>query len=95
MLYISCEALDPRGTDQVATNMAVAFRLLPIAAAHSSQLYLAGSLSLLALGGLAVSYGAIALLITGRGWVIATVAALVGAAGAFTGALLNVLVGVN
>ncbi|MGH3402124.1 MAG: hypothetical protein ACRDRJ_06335 [Streptosporangiaceae bacterium] len=95
VLYISCEALFPRGTDQVATNMAVAFRLLPIAAAHSSQLYLAGSLSLLALGGLAVSYEAIALLITGRGWVIATVAALVGAAGAFTGALLNVLVGVN
>jgi hypothetical protein len=95
VLYISCEALDPRGTDQVATNMAAAFRLLPIAAAHSSQLYLAGSLSLLALGGLAVSYAAIALLVTGRGWVIATFAALLGAVGAFTGALLNVLVGVN
>ena len=69
--------------------------LLPIAAAHSSQLYLAGSLSLLALGGLAVSYAAIALLVTGRGWVIATVAALLGAVGAFAGALFNVLVGVN
>jgi hypothetical protein len=95
VLYISCEALDPRGTDQVATNMTAAFRLLPIAAAHSSQLYLAGSLSLLALGGLAVSYAAITLLVTGRGWVIATFAALLGAVGAFTGALLNVLVGVN
>ncbi len=95
VLYVSCEALDPRGTDQVVTNMAVALRLLPIAASHSSQLYLAGSLSLLALGGLAVSYGAIALLVTGRGWMIATVAALLGAVGAFTGALLNVLVGVN
>jgi hypothetical protein len=95
VLYISCEALNPRGTDQVVTNMAVAFRLLPIATAHSSQLYLAGSLSLLALGGLAVSYGAIALLVTGRGWAIATVAALVGAVGAFAGALFNVLVGVN
>jgi hypothetical protein len=95
VLYISCEALDPRGTDQVATSMAVAYRLLPIAAAHSSQLYLAGSLSLLALGGLAVSYAAIALLVTGRGWVIATVAALLGAVGAFAGALFNVLVGVN
>ena len=72
VLYISCEALDPRGTDQVVTSMAVAFRLLPIAAAHPSRLYLAGSLSLLALGGLAVSYAAIALLVTGRGWVIAT-----------------------
>ena len=95
VLYISCEALDPRGTDEVVTSMAVALRLLPIAAAHSSQLYLAGSLSLLALGGLAVSYAAIALLVTGRGWVIATVAALLGAVGAFAGALLNVLVGVN
>ncbi len=95
VLYISCEALDPRGTDEVATSMAVAVRLLPIAAAHSSQLYLAGSLSLLALGGLAVSYAAIALLVTGRGWVIATVAAMLGAVGAFAGALLNVLVGVN
>lgn len=95
VLYISCEALDPRGTDEVATSMAVALRLLPIASAHSSQLYLAGSLSLLALGGLAVSYAAIALLVTGRGWVIATVAALLGAVGAFAGALLNVLVGVN
>jgi hypothetical protein len=95
VLYISCEALDPRGTDEVATSMAVALRLLPIAAAHSSQLYLAGSLSLLALGGLAVSYAAIALLVTGRGWVIATVAAMLGALGAFAGALLNVLVGVN
>jgi hypothetical protein len=95
VLYVSCEALDPRGTDQVATSMAVALKLLPIAAAHSSQLYLAGSLSLLALGGLAVSYAAIALLVTGRGWVIATVAALLGAVGAFAGALLNVGVGVN
>lgn len=95
VLYISCEALDPRGTDQVITSMAVAFRLLPIAAAHPSQLYLAGSLSLLALGGLAVSYAAIALLVTGRGWVIATVAAMLGAVGAFAGALFNVLVGVN
>jgi hypothetical protein len=95
VLYISCEALDPRGTDQVVTSMAAAFRLLPIAAAHPSQLYLAGSLSLLALGGLAVSYAAIALLVTGRGWVIATVAAMLGAVGAFAGALFNVLVGVN
>jgi hypothetical protein len=95
VLYISCEALDPRGTDEVATSMAVALRLLPIAAAHSSQLYLAGSVSLLALGGLAVSYAAIALLVTGRGWVIATVAAMLGAVSAFAGALLNVLVGVN
>jgi len=94
-LYIGAEALDPKGTDQVVTNTAVALRLLPIAAAHSSQLYLSGSLSVLALGGLAVSYAAIATLVTGRGWVIATIAALLGGLGAFAGAMLNVLVGVG
>jgi len=94
-LYVGAEALDPRGTDQVVTNTAAAFKLLPIAAAHSSQLYLSGSLSVLALGGLAVSYAAIALLVTGRGWVIATIAALLGGLGAFAGAMLNVLGGVN
>jgi hypothetical protein len=42
-----------------------------------------------------VSYAAIAMLVTGRGWVIATVAALLGGVGAFSGAMLNVLVWVN
>jgi hypothetical protein len=95
VLYVSAEALDPRGTDQVVTNTATAVKVLPIAAAHSSQLYLSGSLSVLALGGLAVAYAAIALLVTGRGWVTATIAALLGGLGAFSGAMLNVLVGVN
>jgi hypothetical protein len=31
----------------------------------------------------------------GRGWVIATVAALLGGVGAFAGAMVNILVGVN
>ncbi len=94
-LYVAAEALDPKGTDQVVTSTATAVKLLPIAAAHSSQLYLSGSLSVLALGGLAASYAAIATLVTGRGWVIATIAALLGGVGAFAGAMLNVLVGVN
>ncbi len=95
VLYISCEALDPKGTDQLITNMAIGLRLLAIAGRHPAQLYLAGTLSLLALGAVAVSYAAIALLVTGRGWVIATVAALLGAIGAFFGAITNVLVGVD
>ena len=95
VLYVGAEALDPRGTDQVATSTAVALKLLPIAAARSSQLYLSGSLSVLALGGLAVSYAAIATLVTGRGWVIATIAALLGGLGAFAGAMLNVLGGIS
>jgi hypothetical protein len=95
VLYIGAEALNPKGTDEVVTSAAVALRLLPIAAAHSSQLYLSGSLSVLALGGLAVSYAAIATLITGRGWGIATVAAALGGVGAFAGAMLNVLGGIT
>jgi hypothetical protein len=95
VLYISCEALDPKGTDQLITNMATGLKLLSIAGRHPTQLYVAGTLSLLALGAVAVSYAAIALLITGRGWVIATVAALLGGIGAFCGAITNVLVGVD
>ena len=95
VLYASAVALNPKGTDQVISATATAFKVLPIAAGHSAQLYLSGSLSVLALGGLAVSYAAIAMLVRGRGWVIATVAALLGGVGAFSGAMLNVLVGVN
>jgi hypothetical protein len=95
VLLNSANTIGPRGTDQVITSTDTAVKLLPIAASHSAQLYLSGSLSVLALGGLAVSYAAIAALITGRGWVIATIAALLGGLGAFVGAVVNVLVGVN
>ena len=95
VLYISAEALDPQGTDRVINTTAVAFKVLPIAARHSAQLYVSGSLSVLALGALAVSYAAIAMLIRDRGWVMATAAALLGGLGAFCGAIVNVLVGVN
>jgi hypothetical protein len=94
-LYISAEALNPHGTDQPVTTRATALRELPIAAHHPSQLYLSGSLTLLALGALAVSYPAIATLVRDRGSALATVAALTGGIGAFCGALVNVLVGYN
>jgi hypothetical protein len=95
VLYVSTEALNPKGTDQLISTTAVALKELPIAALHPAQLYVSGSLSLLALGALAVSYAAIATLVRGRGSVVATVAALLGGIGAFCGALVNVLVGVN
>ena len=95
VLYVSTEALDPKGTDQILSTRADALKELPIAAMHPAQLYVSGSLSLLALGALAVSYAAIATLVRGRGSVVATVAALLGGLGAFCGALVNVLVGVN
>ena len=44
---------------------------------------------------MAVSYAAIASLVRGRGSAAATVAAMLGGIGAFCGALINVLVGVN
>ena len=95
VLYIGSEALDPKGTDRLVTDVATGLKVLAIAGRHPTQLYVAGSLSLLALGAVAVSYAAIALLVTGRGWVIATVAAVLGGIGAFCGAITNVLVGVE
>jgi Domain of unknown function (DUF4386) len=91
VLYIGGEALSPKGTDQVVTTTAVAFKVLPIAAQHPGQLYLASALVLLGLGTLAVSYGAIATLVKDRGSALATVAALLGGLGAFCGAIVNVL----
>jgi hypothetical protein len=95
VLYLCAAGLNPKGTDQLVQDRAVAVQVLPIAARHSGQLYLSGSLTLLALGALAVSYAAIATLVTGRGSTLATVAALVGSLGAFCGAIVNVLVGIN
>ena len=95
VLYIAAEALDPKGTDRLVNTTAVAFGVLPIAARHPAQLYVSGSLTIAALGALAVSYAAIATLVRDRGWVMATAAALLGGLGAFCGAIVNVLVGVN
>ena len=91
VLYIGGEAVSPKGTDQVVTTTAVAFKVLPIAAQHQTQLYLASALVLLGLGTLAVSYGAIATLVRDRGSALATVAALLGGLGAFCGAIVNVV----
>ena len=46
VLYISAEALSPKGTDQVIQTTATAFKVLAIAAKHPTQLYVAGSLAL-------------------------------------------------
>ena len=92
VLYIGGEAVSPKGTDQVVTTAAVAFKVLPIAAQHQTQLYLASALVLFGLGALAVSYGAIATLVRDRGSALATVAALLGGLGAFCGAIVNVVV---
>jgi len=92
VLYISAEALSPKGTDQVATDTATALKLLAIAAKNPTQIYVAGTCAVLGLGALAVSYAAIAMLTRGRGSALATVAALIGGIGAFCGAIIEVLV---
>jgi hypothetical protein len=94
-LYLGAEGINPRGTDQLITTTATAYKVLPIAAKHSTQLYLSGSLTELALAGVAVSYAAIALLVRGRGSTLATIAAVIGGLGAFCGAIVNVFVGIN
>jgi hypothetical protein len=68
---------------------------LPIAAKHSSQLYLSGSLTEIALAGIVISYFAIATLVRRRSAALATVAAILGAVGAFCGIVANVLGGIN
>jgi pimeloyl-ACP methyl ester carboxylesterase len=50
----------------VISTTATALKVLPIAARHPAQLYVAGSLALLGLGGLGVSYAAIAALVAQR-----------------------------
>jgi Domain of unknown function (DUF4386) len=92
VLYISAEAVSPKGTDQVATDTATALKLLAIAAKHPTQIYIAGTCAVLGLGALAVSYAAIATLARDRGSALATAAALSGSIGAFCGAITNVLV---
>jgi len=57
-LYIGAEGVNPKGTDQIITTMAVALKVLPVAANHTTQLYISGSLSELALGAVAVMTGA-------------------------------------
>jgi len=94
-LYIGAEGVNPKGTDQIITTTAIALKVLPIAAKHSTQLYASGSLTELALGAVAVSYAAIAVLVRKRGSRAATIAALIGGIGAFCGAIVNVFVGIN
>ncbi|MEJ0014044.1 MAG: hypothetical protein WDN07_00045 [Actinomycetota bacterium] len=95
LFYMSAAALNPKGTDQLITTTAIALKVLPIASKHSGELFLSGSLTEIALAGLALSYFAIATLVRHRSSTLATVAAIIGAIGAFCGIVTNVLVGIN
>ena len=88
-------ALTPHGLDKPLTTTGTALRELPIAAAHSGQLYFSNMLVIFGLGALAVSFGAISNVPRDRGSTIATAAGVIGLVSAFCGAIINVLVGYN
>jgi hypothetical protein len=94
VLYLGAEGLDPKGTDQIVTTTAVALRLLPIAGKHPTQLHISGSLPEVALGAVAVSYPAIAL-VRRNGSKAAIIAVLLGGIGAFCGAVVNAFGGID
>ena len=89
------QALTPQGLDQPIMTETTALNVLPIAAAHTNQLYFSNVLILFGLGALGVSFAAIATLVRDRGATLATTAALIGGFGAFCGTIGNVLVGFN
>ena len=95
ILLLLAEGLNPKGTDAVVQNTATALKVLPIAAAHPTQLFVAGALSLLAVGAVGVSFAALATLVRSRGSAVATVAALIGGIAAFCGIVVNVMVDFN
>jgi hypothetical protein len=88
-------ALTPPGLDQLMTTRATALKLLPIAAAHTNQLFLSNLLVMFGIGALGVSFAAMATLVRDRGALLATVSAIIGGAGALCGVIANVLVGFN
>jgi hypothetical protein len=94
-LLVAGGGLTPHGLDKPLTNIGTAMRALPIAAAHSGQLYFSNLLVIFGLGALGVSFCAISTVPRGRGSTIATVGGAVGLLGAFCGAIINVLVGYN
>jgi hypothetical protein len=95
ILLLLAEGLNPKGTDVVVQDTATALKVLPIAAAHPTQLFVAGALSLLAIGAVGVSFAALATLLRARGSAVATVAALIGGIAAFCGIATNVMVDFN
>jgi hypothetical protein len=88
-------ALTPPGLDQFITTRATALKMLPIAAAHTNQLFLSNLLVIFGLGALGVSFAAMATLVRDRGAILATISALIGGFGALCGVFENVLIGFN
>jgi|tagenome__1003787_1003787.scaffolds.fasta_scaffold20983666_7 hypothetical protein len=95
MLLMLGEVLTPVGLDKPTFTLASVEDALRIAEAHTSQLYVSNLMVIFGLGGLAVSFAAIATLPRGRGASLAIWAAVIGGTAAFSGALANMIVGFN
>jgi hypothetical protein len=89
------EVLTPHGLDRPTFTITAVQDALPIAMAHTTELYISNLMVILGLGGLAVSFAAIATLARGRGLRLGILAAVLGGTAAFCGALANMLVGFN
>ena len=60
VLLVVGEALTPKGLDHPITKLSAAAKEIPIAHAHSGQLYLSNMLVIFGLGALGVSFAALA-----------------------------------
>jgi len=89
------EVLTPHGLDRPTVTISAVEDALPIAMAHTNELYISNLMVIFGLGGLAVSFAAIATLTRGRGVPLGVLAAVLGGTAAFSGALANMLVGFN
>ncbi len=89
------QALTPKGLDKPLTSTSRATHEVAIAAAHSGILYFSNLLVIFGIGALGVSFAAIAALVRERYASVATAAAVIGGFGAFCGAIVNVLIGLN
>src|SRR5206468_5004204 len=65
-LLVTGEALTPKGLDKPLTSMAAAAKALPIATAHSGQLYFSNLLVIFGLAALGVTFAAIGTLASAR-----------------------------
>jgi hypothetical protein len=94
-LLLIGEALMPKGLDQIITTKSTALTVLPIAAEHTNQVYIAFVMVICGLGALAVAFSSIATLVRGRGATLATTAAVLWGFSLFCGVMANVLVNYN
>ena len=86
------EAVMPKGLDNQSSDLASVTKQVVIAGQHVGRFYVASVLIMFGLAALAVSFSAIATLITRRGAALATIAAVIGAVALTCGIIANTAV---